>query len=105
MASKRKAVPTVGSQKTEEPVPLLPVAEVLSFLKETRGVPGWNIREIAQSPNICQTEAKRVTAVLQAQGYIEPTGPDEWMTTVSGEAVSGSKAPRFTPEAVEQELS
>jgi len=105
MASKRKAVPTVGSQKTEEPVPLLPVAEVLSFLKETRGVPGWNIREIAQSPNICQTEAKRVTAVLQAQGYIEPTGPDEWLTTVSGEAVSGSKAPRFTPEAVEQELS
>jgi len=43
--------------------------------------------------------------VLQAQGYIEPAGPDEWLTTVSGETVSGSKPPRFTPEAIEQGLS
>jgi hypothetical protein len=37
MASKRKPVPIVGSHKTQEPVPLLPTAEVLSFLKESRG--------------------------------------------------------------------
>jgi len=105
MASKRKIVTTVRSQKTPEPVPSLPAAEVLSFLKETRGVPSWNSREIARSLNIGAAEAKRVTAVLQAQGYIEASGAGEWRTTISGEAVSGSKPPRFTPEAVEQGLS
>jgi DNA-binding transcriptional MocR family regulator len=105
MASKHKRVPIVGSQKTPEPVPFLPAAEVRSFLKETRGVPSWNIREMAKSLNISRAEAKRVAALLQAQGYIEPSSPDEWLTTVSGETVSGSKPPRFTPEAIEQALS
>ena len=39
------------------------------------------------------------------QGYIERTGDDEWLTTDSGTAVSGSKPPRFTREAVAPALS
>ena len=37
-----------------------------------------------------------ITALLQLQGYIEPAGRDEWLTTLSGETVSGSKTPRLT---------
>lgn len=41
---------------------------------------------------------------LQAQGYIEESDGG-WLTTASGDTVSGSKPPRFTPQAVEAALS
>src|SRR5215472_996631 len=105
MALKRKAVLIAGSKKTPGPAPSLPAAEILSFLKETRGAPSWTIREMAKSLNIGRTDATKVTALLQAQGYVEPSRADEWLTTVSGETVSGSKAPRFTAESVAAALS
>ena len=46
-----------------------------------------------------------MAAILQLQGYIKQHGTDEWIATISGEAISGSKTPRFTPERVENGLS
>ena len=83
-----------------EPTSSLPAAAVLSFLKETRGMPNWNLRDLARSLRISAAEAKRATALLEVQGYIGRTGDGDWLTTGSGNAVSGSKRPRFTPEAV-----
>ena len=88
-----------------EPTSSLPAAAVLSFLKETRGMPNWNLRDLARSLRISAAEAKRATALLEVQGYIGRTGDGDWLTTGSGNAVSGSKRPRFTPEAVTAGLS
>jgi hypothetical protein len=40
-----------------------------------------------------------------AQGYVEPSGYDEFLTTAAGDAVSGSNQPRFTLESVDTALS
>jgi hypothetical protein len=46
-----------------------------------------------------------VIALLQAQGYVQAAEANgEWMTTPSGEMVSGAKAPRFDRESVERAL-
>src|SRR5215472_14746313 len=83
----------------------LPPAEVLSFLKETRGTPDWTIRDLAKTLNVSAAVAKQVVAFLEAQGYAEPSGRGEWLTTAPGDAVSGSKPPRFTSESAEAALS
>jgi hypothetical protein len=49
--------------------------------------------------------AKQVLAFLEAQGYVEPSGRGEWLTTAAGDAVSGSKPPRYTPDSVAAALS
>jgi hypothetical protein len=49
--------------------------------------------------------AKQVVPFLRAQGYIEASDGGGWLTTVSGETVSGSRPPRFTPQVVEAGLS
>ena len=85
--------------------PSLPIAAVWSFLKDTRGAMSWSTQELAKSLKISAAEAQRVAAILQLQGYIKQHGTDEWITTISGEAISGSKTPRFTPERVENGLS
>jgi hypothetical protein len=103
MASKR--APKSVSSRHAEPTSSLPAAAVLSFLKETRGIPSWNLKDLAKSLRISAAQAKRATALLEVQGYIERTGDGEWLTTVSGNTVSGSKSPRFTPEAVAEGLS
>ena len=84
-------------------VPLLPA--VLSFLKDTRGAISWSTQELAKSLKITAADAQRVAAVLQLQGYIKHHGTGQWITTISGETVSGSKTPRFTLERVENILS
>jgi hypothetical protein len=83
----------------------LPAAAVLSFLKETRGMPSWNLKDLTKSLRISVAEARRAIAFLELQGYIERIGDDEWLTTHSGATVSGSKPPRFTPETVAGGLS
>jgi hypothetical protein len=85
--------------------PSLPPAEVLSFLKETRGTPSWTVQDLAKALNVSAAVAKQVVAFLEAQGYAEPFGRGQWLTTAAGEAVSGSKPPRFTPESAEAALS
>jgi hypothetical protein len=90
------------AKKTE--LPSIPAEEALSFLRETRGVTTWTARDMAGSLKIGVADAKRVIPILELQGYVKPAGANEWMTTLSGEDVSGSKPPRFTRERVAQAL-
>jgi hypothetical protein len=84
-------------------VPLLPVAELLSFLKQTSGP--WTERDISRALNISSPEAKQAVAAMQLQGYAEPIGRSQkWRTTEEGQTVSGAKTPRLTRKAVEQAL-
>jgi hypothetical protein len=85
--------------------PSLPMAAVWSFLKDTRAAISWSTQELAKSLKISAAEAQRVAWVLQLQVYIKQHGTGEWITTISGETVSGSKTPRFTLERVENGLA
>ena len=81
-------------------------AELLSFLKQTRGVQTWTEKEIAKALKIGPPEAKQAVVVLQLQGYIEPAGQaGKWRITEQGYLVSGAKSPRFTRQSVEQALN
>lgn len=82
----------------------MPAVEALSFLRDTRGLTTWTARDMAASLKISASDAKHVIAILELQGYVKPAGRDEWMTTMAGEEVSGSKPPRFTRERVETAL-
>jgi len=82
-----------------------PLELVMSFLKDTRGALTWSTAAMAKELGIGTAEAKRVLAVMQLQGYVKHSSAmDQWMTTLAGQTVSGSKKPRFTPENVEQAL-
>lgn len=59
---------------------------------------------MAASLRISLADAKQVISILELQGYVKPAGSGEWMTTLAGESVSGSREPRFTPERVLQAL-
>jgi len=83
----------------------LPATALFSFLKETRGITRWTARDLAMTLNLATANAKEPLAILEMQGYIKPTGSKEWMTTSAGESVSGSKAPRYSPETVEGSLA
>jgi hypothetical protein len=91
--------------KTTGAVPPIPAAEALSFLRETRGVSTWCGSDLARALKISEGAAKQVAAVLELQGYVKRIKGDEWMTTLPGEDVSGSKMPRYTRERVEEALS
>jgi hypothetical protein len=55
--------------------------------------------------HISQPDANQVLTILKLQGYVCETGGNEFLTTASGEVVSGSKPPRFTRECVDQAVS
>src|SRR5580704_3835316 len=80
-------------------------AAAFSFLKETKGLLTWTLNDLAKSLKISVAEGKQVLAALEMQGYIKPHGRDQWLTTLAGEAVSGAKSPRFTPESLEESLA
>jgi DNA-binding transcriptional regulator YhcF (GntR family) len=80
-------------------------AEVLSFLKENRGAPSWSVQDLAKALRITAAVAKRAITLLEAQGYVQPSRRGVWLTTASGDSVSGSKPPRFTPESAAAALS
>jgi hypothetical protein len=83
----------------------IPAEAALSFLKDTKGAVMWTVLELANTLKINRTDADRVIALLQAQGYVQPARANgEWITTPSGETVSGAKAPRFGRESVEGAL-
>ena len=64
------------------------------------------MRDFHDSLNIGAKDAKQILAILQMQGYVQQKDDtDEYLTTASGEAVSGSKLPRMKRESVEQALS
>lgn len=60
---------------------------------------------MAKSLKISASDAHRVLAILELQGYVKSVEADQWSTTSAGEQVCGSKTPRYTPERVEQALS
>lgn len=78
----------------------------MSFLKETRGLLTWTIKDLQKSLLIGATQAREVIAALGLQAYVKQAeNPHEWLTTINGEAVSGSNPPRFSREAVEKSLA
>jgi DNA-binding MarR family transcriptional regulator len=86
--------------------PTIPIAAAFSFLKDTRGLVSWNVRGLTRTLEITLSDAKRVIAILEIQGYIRRTGQeDEWMTTMAGENVSESATPHFVLESVEEALA
>jgi hypothetical protein len=82
----------------------VPAEAALSFLKDTKGAVSWNPGDMAAVLKIPRKDTEQVLALLQAQGYIAPSGKNEWMTTAAGESVSGAKMPRFSRESVEEAL-
>src|SRR5579862_7776143 len=89
------------------PQPPVAVDALLSFLKETKGLLSWSTADLADTLKLTRAQAAEVLALLRAQGYVQAESgkSDQWLTTTSGETVSGSKLPRFNPEKVRQALA
>ena len=85
----------------------LPAEAALSFLRHTKGMVSWSLRDLSQTLHISREEAERVVALLQIQGYVQPEAnkSGEWLTTPSGETVAAAKQPRFDRATVEAELT
>jgi hypothetical protein len=81
----------------------LPAEAAMSFLRDTKGLVNWSLRDMVQTLNISREEAERAVALLQIQGYVQPAADKsgDWITTPSGETVSGAKPPRFERSTVE----
>lgn len=83
-----------------------PAAELLSFLKEVRGVQPWTEKDLSTTLRIRSPQVKEAIAVLQLQGYIEPAShAGKWRVTEQREIVSGAKPPRFTRQGVKDSLA
>jgi hypothetical protein len=83
------------------------LAEVLSFLKDTKGALRWTTKDLTSTLRITVKEAEQVLAVMEMQGYVQRVQgtQGEWLTTAAGETVSGSKTPRFSRESIEKGLA
>jgi hypothetical protein len=106
-STKRRAQQNVGNrEETFRPLPSVSTSAVFSFLKDTRGALTWKMRDFQDCLNIGAKDARQILAILQMQGYVQQRDDtDEYLTTASGEAVSGSKLPRMKRESVEEALS
>jgi hypothetical protein len=82
--------------------PSVQAETALSFLRDTKGVVTWRVRDLADTLKISSRDAAHVVELLSAQGYVQRASDNEWMTTPAGESVSGAKPPRFARESVEQ---
>jgi hypothetical protein len=104
---KRTPHQSVGNrEETSGPPPSASASAVFSFLKDTRGALTWKMRDFQDCLNIGAKGAKQILEILQMQGYVQQKDDtDEYLTTASGEAVSGSKLPRMKRESVEEALS
>jgi hypothetical protein len=86
--------------------PAIPLAAVLSFVKETRGASTWSTKDMVRSLKIGESEANQIIAILCLQGYIKSAiENDGWLTTPAGEEVSQSRMPRFARDKVNEALS
>src|ERR1700740_3023043 len=106
-ATKKKLLHEPQPDLASDPVsmPDVPVAAVFSFLKDMRGLLTWRQRDLSQTLNINDQDATKILAILKLQGYIGQANDNEFLTTASGEVVSGSKLPRFTRECVDGAVS
>lgn len=93
-----------GKSDSLELFPDVRVAAVFSFLKDTRGMLNWTVRDMAQTLRISAAGAREVIPYLSMQGYVRGRG-SEFETTAAGEGVSGSAAPHFLPKSVEDALA
>jgi hypothetical protein len=97
---------TSKSKAPRELMPSVPVAAVMSFLKDTRGLMTWTTRDLAETLNIPASEAAKVIPIMEIQGYVKPAErAREWFTTLAGQTVSGSKLPHYTRERVATALA
>lgn len=85
--------------------PQVPIAAVFSFLKGTRGMVDWSLRDLAKTLNINATDASRIVDLMHMQGYVKPAGNGRWLTSVAGENVSASVTPRYSPDSIREALS
>lgn len=103
--------PAAGKQrpkrvKPEKSAPAQLVREsVFSFLKDTRGMVSWTGRDLAETLGVTLVQANDALPILEMQGYVKRSGKEEWITTISGESVSGSVPPRYKKDAVESVLN
>jgi hypothetical protein len=105
-AGKKSSIRTPTDDGPALRIPSIPIAEVLSLIKETRGAVTWTAQEMIDTLKISRQDAEQVISILQLQGYVKPALESQgWLTTLNGEAVSGSKPPRFTPEKVDEALA
>lgn len=87
-------------------LPPIPSAAVFSFLKDTRGDLTWAAHDLAEALKLSRQDANKILTVLQLQGYVhQNSDSQQWLTTASGEIVSGSTLPRLSRESVEQALA
>jgi len=87
-------------------MPAVPLEAVMSFLKQTRGLLAWTVRDMSDALKISQDESRQIGAILALQGYVKQCAEDGvWMTTINGEAVSGSKPPHFSLARVHKALA
>jgi hypothetical protein len=104
-----KHTPQQSVGNRDEPprqLPSVSTSAVFSFLKDTRGALTWKMHDFQDCLNIGAKDAKQILAILQMQGYIQQKDDtDEFLTTASGEAGSGSKLPRMKRESVDEALS
>jgi hypothetical protein len=95
-----------GASNTPHRVlPQLPAAAAFSFLKETKGLSTWTLGDLSRTLHLRSSDAKQVAAALEMQGYIKNFKGQQWVTTVAGEEVSGTRPPRFAPHRVEEALA
>ena len=103
-----RSAPRGGNLKTsrnsEYPSPQSLLAAAFSFLKDSKGVVSWNKTDLTETLGIETEMANELLWALEIQGYVKRTrgASDEWLTTMAGESVSGSTAPRFPRESVEE---
>jgi hypothetical protein len=103
--SDSKSLPrSKGKSDSLELFPDVQVAAVFSFLKDTRGILNWTVRDMAETLRISAAGAREVIPYLSMQGYVRGHG-SEFETTTAGEAVSGSAPPHFLPKSVEDALA
>jgi DNA-binding transcriptional ArsR family regulator len=95
---------TKPDKKQEQPLPELTRAAVLSFLKDTRGMISWTAGDLAEALGVTLAQADDALPILEMQGYVKRSGKEEWLTTIAGESLSGSVAPRFRKEAIDEAL-
>jgi len=87
-------------------LPSIPLAALMSFLKDTRGVLTWSTQDMVGSLKISEPEANQIIAILSMQGYVKAALDDQgWLTTLAGEVVSGSRFPRYKLKSVDEALT
>ena len=86
-------------------LPSIPASAVFSFLKDSRGALTWTARDLADALRLSEQDANKILTLLQLQGYVQQKAESqEWLTTASGEMVSGSTVPRLSREKIEEAL-